>query len=600
MAINLNEAHEEFAWLKSQEAKRNQDYYLLRQAVAGNFRWPRDWPAHVPRIKDNLCKPITERFATYLMGKGFSYNIDRPNNLEYRDAAERSEKILAKLLRLSRSELQFDMGAKTGSQLGRTIYKVYKKGKPGAEHACFIHCQPDYFYGVPSSDDHLSDFSTVYYSYPLDKLEAKRLYGNRDFRTEDRMGDSNFYDPLRERESEMGRERHRRVPVLECWSKEDYSLEVGGVVIYNGPNPFKWNGTGEGFIPYVVIENIRNAGTTRGEADISQARELNEHLNYLISRKFHIVYRHLTPTIVWEGAPSNYAEILAQTIAGGGAIPARLGSKLYFLAYDRPNPAVLEMEQALRASILESTGMSEIALQGTVQGSVNTGPALAAQFQPVLSTVEKKRKEWEGGMKTLFSMLLELQEQIGDSTALGQAVINQTRKSEEDADGELVDLSGVDIQGLRDVTVAWPGILPKDDLESSRLEMEKAAQGFQSIYTTLEKLGEEYPDDEIARIRMENNDPSLRGEKVAEQIRAQTPLIKAQMDQETAMQQAEMQPPAPDPFATDEGLAPPDESELLMQGDIGARLREMQRRLPTLNDEGDEPVIEAGPEQLAL
>lgn len=605
MPINLNEANEEFAWLKSQETKRNDEYYLLRQAVAGNFRWPRDWPAHIPRIKDNLCKPITERFATYLMGKGFSYNIDRPNNLEYRDAAERAEKILAKLLRLSRSELQFDMGAKTGSQLGRTIYKVYKKGKPGSEHACFIHCQPDYFYGIPSSDDHLSDYSTAYYSYPLDILEARRLYGKgRDFRTEDRMGESNFYDPLRERQEEMGRERHRRVPVLECWTKEDYALVVGGETVFNGENPFKWANTSEGFIPYVVIENIRNAGTTRGEADIAQARELNEHLNYLISRKFHIVYRHLTPTVVWEGAPQNYAEILAQTTSGGGAIPARLGSKLYFLAYDRPNPAVLEMEQALRASILESTGMSEIALQGTVQGSVNTGPALAAQFQPVLSTVEKKRKEWEGGMKTLFSMLLELQEQIGDSKALGQAVINQTRKSEEDADGEVVDLTGKDIAGLRDVTVAWPGILPKDDLESSRLEMEKASQGFQSIYTTLEKLGEEYPDDEIARIRMENNDPSLRGEKVAEQIRAQTPLIKAQMDQEGQLAQAQMsaeqQPPTEDPYATDPNAAPPDESELLLQGDIGARLREMHRRQPVFNDEGDEPAIQAGPEQIAL
>lgn len=598
--IDLKKAYEEFSWLKTQNTRRNEEYYLLRQAVAGNFRWPRDWPAHIPRIKDNLCKPITERFATYLMGKGFSYNIDRPNNLEYRDAAERAEKILAKLMRLSRSELQYDMGAKTGSQLGRTVFKVYKRGKPGAEHACFMHCQPDYFYGIPSSDDPLADYSTVYYSYPIDILEAKRIYGNKDFRTEERMGEDNFYDPLRERESEMGHERHRRVPVLEIWTKTDYALLVGGEVVFNGANPFKWTRTGEGFIPYVVIENIRNAGSTRGEADIAQARELNEHLNYLISRKFHIVYRHLTPTVVWEGAPSNYAEILAQTMAGGGAIPARLGSKLYFLSYDRPNPAVLEMEQALRASILESTGMSEIALQGTVQGSVNTGPALAAQFQPVLSTVGKKQSEWESGIKLKAAMMLELQEQIGDSTALGQAVINQTRKSEEDADGELVDLSGNDIAGLRDITLSWPGVLPKDDLEATRLEMEKAAQGFQSIYTTLEKMGEEYPDDEIARIRMENQDPSLRGEKVAEQIRAQTPLLKAQMDQEAQAAQAEMQPPMPDPYATDEALAPPGEDELLMQGDIGARLREMQRRLPTLNDEGDEPVIEAGPEQLVL
>src|SRR5690348_5094133 len=97
---------------------------------------------------------------------------------------------------------------------------------------------------------------------------------------------------------------------------------------------------------------------------------------------------------------------------GGGAIHARLGSRLSFLSYHRPNPAVLEMEQALRAAILESCGMSEIALQGTVTGSVNTGPGLAAQFQPLLSTVDKKRRELDSGLHRLFAQLLELQESI--------------------------------------------------------------------------------------------------------------------------------------------------------------------------------------------
>ena len=31
--------------------------------------------------------------------------------------------------------------------------------------------------------------------------------------------------------------------------------------------------------------------------------------------------------------------------------------------------------------------------------------------------------------------------------------------------------------------------------------MEKASQGIQSLYTTLENLGEDYPSDELARIR---------------------------------------------------------------------------------------------------
>lgn len=585
MTVNIESALAEFQALKKENQARNYEYFLLRQAVKGNFRWPKDWPAHITPITDNLCKRIVEVQSTYLMGKGFAWNVDRPNTIEFRDSAERTEKILTRLLRLSKAQVQFAQGAKTGSKLGRTIFKVYKKGQKGAEHACFTYCQPDYFYGVPASDNIAGDdYSTVYYSYPIDRLEAQRRYGNKPYRTEAELDGGQFYNVLQERES-MGEQtlRNRRIPVLEVWTKDAYALLVGGEVVFNGANPFKWKTTGEGFVPFVVIENIRNDEDGRGQPDIAEARVLNEHLNQLISRKNYVVNRHLHPTLVWEGAPSNYGEILAGTKGGGGAIPARLGARLQFLAYDRPNGMVTEMEGLLRGAILESSGLNEVAFQGTVTGSVNTGPALAAQFQPVLTTVEAKRMEWESGLQNLKAMLLEVQEGIGASKALGQAVVNQSIKSENDSDGELVDLSGADISGLRDVQIHWPGMLPKDEYEQARLEMEKAAQGIQSIYTTLEKLGVEYPDDEIARIRMENTDPTLRGEKVAEQIRAQTPLLKQQAQQEHDLAMAEAE--APDDFG------PPEEDP----ASLSARLRELARNArPQLDEQGDEPVIQAG------
>lgn len=588
--IDLPEAHEEFKLLKAREQQRNYDYFLARQAVQGNFRWPRAWPAHIDKVTHNLCKPITERFATYLMGQGFSYNVDRPNTLEYRDQAERTEKILKRLFDLSNSELQFDAGAKSGSQLGRTVFKVYKAGKEGAQHACFSYCQPDYFYGVPSGDARIGDWSVVYYSYPMDKNEAKRLFGDKPYKSEADARNDAYYDPLREdAQDALAVSRSRRIPVLEVWRKDAYSLEVGGVVIYNGDNPFVDKVTGEGYIPFVVIENIRNAGTNAGESDIAQARELNEQMNYLLSRKTHIVGRWLQPTLVWEGAPQNYAETLSSTIGGGGAIPARIGSRLYFLAYDRPNPAVQEMEDTLRRAILDTTGMSEIALQGTTMGSVNTGPALAAQFAPVITSISKKRKEWERGIKTLCRYLLDTQERIGASRALGQAVINQSVKSAEQTDGELVDLSGKDINGLRDISLMWPEVLPKDDVEAARFALEKFSQGVQSMYSTLEELGEEYPDDEIARIRMENTDPTLRGEKVAEQVRANATAaqvgLKAdqqQFDQQQALAQGDPNAAPAQGAPPDQGM-PPEFAGATQGGNgappnMGAQIRDLARK----------------------
>lgn len=613
MTIDVQQAQEEFSQLKSENQRRNYEYFLLRQAVKGNFRWPNDWPSYLPKVKRNLCKPIAERHATFLLGKGFTYNVERPNTLEFRNHAERTEKILARLLKLSNANRQFDVGALVGSQLGRTIFKVYKKGSGKSRHAAFSLCQPDYFYGIPAGDDSLGEFAKVYYSYPMDKTEAKRVFGEGDYKTEGELARNQYYDPRPEDERGDGNmvRRRRTVPVLEVWTKDDYLLVVGGVVVANEANPFKWKSTGEGFIPFIAIENIRSmagdiAGTSSGvgEADIGQARELNEQLNYLISQKSYIVQRYLRPTLVWEGAPQNYAETLTSTLGGGGAIPTRLGSRIYFLTHDQPNPAVMELESELRQGILETSGMNDAAVTGEGGGSVNTGPSTANQLFPVTAGVERKRTEWTTGLEKLMAMLLEIQEGIGDSEALGEAVVNQTIQSADRTDGEVVTLSGKDINGLREVSIAWPGMLPKDDLEAARLEMEKASRGLQSIYTTLEKLGEQYPDDELFRVRMENQDPALRGEKVAEQLRAETPLAKQAMSQDFELQKQALEATAGQPEQPPgiEGSLPPapggGEALPADEADIAERLRQVQQA--RLNEDEDELTLEQPPAPVAF
>lgn len=590
--IDLEKAQEEFSALKSREHDRNEQYYLLRQAVQGNYRWPRNWPPHVAKVTHNLCSLICERFATYLMGKGFTFNVERPSSPEYTEMAEITEKILSALLRLNKAELQFDTGAYIGSQLGRTVYKVYKTGRPGKEYAGFSWCQPDYFYAIPASDSDLNEFSVVYYSYPIDIAEAQRRYGMHNYNdTSGRPSPvSAWYDDLRESPTDT-LAHSRTVKVFEVWTRDAYALVAGSHVVYNGPNPYKWTDTGEGIIPFVVIENIRNAASTSGESDIALSRVLNEQYNYLLSYKNYVVQRWLNPTLVWEGAPQQYQELLANTLGGGGVLPTRLGSRLNFLAYDRPNPSVTELEMTLRQAILESSGMSEIALQGTTTGSVNTGLALATQFQPVLATIGKKQKEWEYGLRHLFAMLLEIQASIGKTEALGMAVVGQ----QDGQDGELIVLDGSLIGSLRTVVINWPGILPKDDADMARLEMEKASQGLQSKYTTLERLGIEQPLDEIARIRRENNDPSLQPSIAAERQRSQTPLQLKQMEL-AAEQQSQQPPAAADAMdAIDEAIPTPDDNGL------GARLREAvatsraRQEPPPLDMEGDFPQFTEGP-----
>ena len=514
--MNLTEAKHELTVLRSRAAERDRKYLLNRQAFQGNFRWPTNWPSFIDRVTYNMCKPIVERFTAYLMGKGFSYNVERPNTLEFRQTAERAEKILARILQLSNGDELFTTGAHTGSLLGRTVYKVYVAGTGKRRYAAFTMCEPDYIYTIDAGTSASPDPAVVYYTYTVDRTVAEMTWGKRNYQTErqqivDRPLDySNAPDEL----------AHRRIPVLEVWTKTEYALEVGGQVLYNGPNPMVDPATDEPFIPFVIIENIRNAGAAYGESDIEQSRVLNERLNVLLSRKLHIANRYLQPTLVWEGAPTNYAELLRETVGGGGALPTRPGTRLYFLAHDRPSPSVVELAGELRRAILEVAGLSEISYQGTPTGSINTGVALAAQFAPALSVVERKRLEWTVGLQKLFGYLLATQERIGDSEVLGLAAVNETIRSKADTDGEIVALSGTDIKGLREVSVVWPEILPTDAAQQVQLELAKFQAGVQSIYTTLERIGHEYPDDEVARLRLENTDPSLRGQ--AAKMQAET------------------------------------------------------------------------------
>jgi hypothetical protein len=235
---------------------------------------------------------------------------------------------------------------------------------------------------------------------------------------------------------------------------------------------------------------------------------------------------------------------------------------------------------------------------------------LDVQFQPLISTIQKKRREWEIGIRNLFSMLLQIQEDIGHSMALGNAIILAANKSQmslpgtaesgPNTDGMLVGLSGKDIKGLRDVFISWPGVLPKDDFAAANLELQKFQSGIQSVYTTMEKLGEEYPNDEIQRVRKENEDPSLRGEKVAEQTRSMSPLIRQQQDQQFQQQQGmnQMAMPPGGQGMGDMGMQTnqPQMGDMAGMGgsDISNRLRELARsKQASLNNEGDFPVIDS-------
>jgi hypothetical protein len=93
---------------------------------------------------------------------------------------------------------------------------------------------------------------------------------------------------------------------------------------------------------------------------------------------------------------------------------------------------------------------------------------------------------------------------------------------------------------------------------------------------------------------MENNDPSLRGEKVAEQIRAQAPLIKAQgqqaLDEAKFITEQQAQAQEAQGGGSPAGPAPEENPN-----DIMSRIRQIQKaHAARLDLDADDPVITSG------
>jgi hypothetical protein len=552
---------------------RNFNYFLLREAMEGRFRWPAEWPKHKPKLIYNLVKRISMRYSSLLTGKGFQVQVPvlAPNDMDLRLRSQGVEKLCYRFIEKSGDFSTFSLGSQDGSLLGNTVFKTYIDQK--TKWPSFSQCIPDYFYGISSSVNYAGELAKVFYTYKIDIDEARELYGNLDFK-----GDMDYTRDIylsKEMLNQSTQEKERQVPCLEVWTKDNYMLKVGNAVVYNGANPY-------GFVPFVSIPNIRKTGRVEGLSDVDDVLPVNEELNQMLSHRAYVVRRWLNPTLIWEGAPKDYAAIIQKIVGGGGVIPTRLGAKLNFLALNGQGPDVIEMLERLRLIALENANMNDLALSGNVQGSINTGQSLDRMLISIITTLEEKHRNWERGLKKLFGQLLTLSTHEEAAKEYGEVQVNADKKSAEG--GGILTLDGELVGDIRDVKVIWPGTLARDDAASVSLELQKYQAGVQSLYTTLENLGVDFPDDEIEKIASERSDPRLAPKEQASLLKAASPLLAQE-------QQAQQEQLPPEAFEN-----PEEEAQLALEEEESAPKRRRRKRAEPTEpevtfDNSDEPSL---------
>lgn len=541
MAMNPRDELEEFQVRRTAAFRRNKDYFIARQAMRNFYSWPVRWPAYKEKVMLPLVRRSVLTHANFLMGRGFTTGIvPLGTGAGARGDAQRAEKGLFAIYDRCAGWRSIWRTAQIGSLLGTSGFKVYRKKVDGKDLAWFSPIQPEFLYATAAGDDY-TDLSKVFYAYTIDIEEANRQYGRRDWKSEREVNKAmqgEWVNPdFIARMPNIVQDR--RIPVLESWTDEDYMLWVGGEEIENGANTDGWN-------PFVVIPNIDSGEGPEGLSDIDALvavggqTGLNNHLNWLLSDNYYVMRRLADPTLVWEMPPSNYSDMVAQTVGGGGVLPSRLGGKLYYLTYPGMPADMSLLLDRLRAVGIDVTGLNEIAFSGQSQGSINTGPSQEIKFTNVLSTLAAKQKQWEVGIKQLNYRLLALGAQEGEI-----AVTDDPRAKSRSARSTVI--KGSDIGDHRETKITWPGALPRDDMAAAQLEIQKNQAGIQSKYTTLENLGFDFPDDEIKLIEQEMANENLNAGDAANKTRAQAALMSAQakQDQVAGAGQDQGEPPVP-------------------------------------------------------
>jgi hypothetical protein len=556
-ALDLAAELEEFRALRGDQQARNADFWLLRQAFQGLFRWPDDWPANKPKLRVPLIKKMVLVHAAMLMGKLFELDVEPlDDSTSARDATEAPEKALAHLLATGSRRQHLNRSAILGSLLGVSGFKTFMNKVEGKDVADFHAIQPELAFPITRGDNDL-DLAKVFYGYTIDRHQAAAMFGAdaASFQSEREVEDT-YKGPgvVGARLSNAGtggqpyivtgnyagavstQVQDRRIPVLEVWTPDQYAYWVGGQEQENGSNPYE-------FIPFTFIPNIDGGFGIYGESDVDQILEINEELNQLVSHMAYIEKRYMNPTYKWLMAPENYVDLATRIAGGGGILPLYGRSDVSLLEIPVLPAEYGDLVDRLRMYGVELGGLSELAFSGEAGGSINTGASLTVNFTNVLATLDLKRTNWTTGLSRVMGQMLYHMEKMKDI-----GIVTETGGMSAGGSSGLIKLTGKDIKGHRRVIITWPGVLPKDDIGAARLVIEQVGAGVLSRRTGMEKLGVRYPGDELELIKEEQRDPDLNPEGQATLTRANAQ--QQQVDQQAVEGEGEETPPEGADFET--------------------------------------------------
>lgn len=517
---DLDRFADEFETLRAAEGERLRRYALYREEceatrdtdlVTAQPGWSEDY--HRVHVRDGertrhrftfpLAQALTVKHAHRIAGRLPDAVVDRREETpEERFRSDTMEKMWWSVVRASHGTTEFGDAAWDSSQVGSAAFEIYYDVK--GQTPRFRAIDPGNCIVVPGLHDP-HDFERAYrwWTVPLHSLIAK--HDGQMFRD----APISLHDFLEDRVT---------VVTVSDRTKAITFVAEGERVVGLEEKTHDY-----GFVPYVVIPNLGPYRRVWGWADYEFVREVGKYISVALGREADVLRMVANGAVQAKGTKMTNHQILRALQEGGVVQTGREGDVAPISAPEMPNFEEGHIQRMF--DLFERVGFAPPAAWGAIGAS--SGSDRGLQLQPMIELTSMKQKNWEAGLSRLGGMAFQMieEKQTGkasffgnarrgnrsysfnfqmDATAVGQTV--NTPVVGPDGEQDIVEAPATPKElfgGSHEIRFSWQNRVDVDDPAFVASELNKFAQGAQSLRTTLERLGVEAPEDEIKLIEAE-------------------------------------------------------------------------------------------------
>ena len=449
-----------------------------------------------------LAQALTVKHAYRIAGRMPDAYVDKREETQLEEwRSQVMEQIWWGVTHASQGEAQFGDAAWDGSQIGAASFEVYLDPST-LQVPRYCAVDTGALIVVPGlADPH--EFQRIYRWWDVPLRSFILSYQDKQFRDVDiRVGDvqCNNSQPV--------------VTIVECCdSKRKIRFALGSKP---GSHPValeEWTHN-YGFVPNVVIPNVGPYRKIWGWSDYDFIREISYYINQVFGQQADVLRQVANGAMTLKG--SKLSPTLAKKLLEeGGVLP--LGREGELDPVEVPQVPAFATDHLERSfDLMERLGFAPPAAWGAI--GAQSGSDRGLQLQPLYELTSMKQKNWNAGLSRLASFIYRIIEQVDApkssytgfqrrgakvspfSLLLGSKAQPPAAEGVEDLGQRLPTTPKEIFDGRYDARFEFADRVDYDDPAYVASELNKFAQGAQSLQTTLSRLGIRAPEDEIKLI----------------------------------------------------------------------------------------------------